>query len=420
MSTWAGIEINGLEVESFQNHYSTWFFRNGDRIRDLTHEAGKEASPSGFIGYRASVATIRRRMILAGYDLHSCRSHFSQYRDIVIDELHATISYLAELSFKHASPDTVDDVLSKQIKVCQNYLNAIKDTELEDWIALFPQAMQLRQLANLNDGSFSEMRWFTDSTVPLLCAMLSHIPFYPEYSVTGLFNFPGNDPNHFITAFLESCPDDAVCELNIVELINAGYEDDFGDLEEIQQGTTVPFRHFRQSLNDLAALSSMKASDEVLQRMCFSSIITAMEAYLSDIMRREVQNKDAIKRRFVENYSKFQKERIDVPKLYEFMDKLDSRILEELNDTSFHNIQTARKMFRDVLLIDFPETTIPELNRAVIRRHDIVHRNGKTTAGHHLHITSNDVSSLLNIVETCISDIDRQVLDALAQDDDEG
>lgn len=417
MSTWVGIEVNGFEIESYQNHHSTWFFRNNDRVRFSPPHDESEHNLSAFIGYRASVATIRRRMALAGYDMRACELHFLECLDKVISSVHETISLLENSLEKPGYPDDANERLSKEIVAYQNYINAIKGSVLEDWIALFPQALKLKGQSSNFDYS---AQWHEDNTTPLLCSMLSYIPFFSEYPITGLFNFPSSDPNHFITAFLASCQKDAVCELNIAELISAGYEDDFGDLEEIQQGTTVPFRSFRQSLNDFQQLSTLKSDDQVLQRMCYSGIITSMEAYLSDIMKREVLNNENVKRRFVEKSGVFETQKLKVEDIFDFLDRLDKRITKELDTTSFHNIQIAQKMFLDVLLIEFPSSLLLDLKTAVIKRHDIVHRNGKAANGQMLNVTNADVSELLRLVCQCIENIDQQVLDALAKDNEEG
>ncbi|KMV34057.1 HEPN/Toprim-associated domain-containing protein [Franconibacter pulveris] len=419
MPTWVALEIDGFAVRDYVTHHDTWYFHEHDRVREvLSVDTKDEMSPDDFIGYRASAATIRRRMTLAGYDLQACDAHFREYLDKVISEAQDIIGFRVDSLQNGGHPEEANAQMILDIEMYQKFIDAIKDTVLEDWIALFPQAVKLQRETMPLWDNWREVKWFEGSNVPLVCAMLSNIPLYPEYPVTYSLNFPADHPDYFITAYLASCPDDAVCELNIAELIRAGYEADFTDLEEIQQGTTIPFRNFCQSLDDLAGLSSLKPDDQVLQRMCFSSIITAMEAYLSDIMKREVLQNEPIKRRFVEKYSKFEKEKLPVPQLYQFLDGLDTLISKELNETSFHNIETARKMYRDVLLIEFPNAFVPALHRAVAKRHDIVHRNGKTPGGQPVQIISHDVTELLKLVSQSMSDIDRQVLDGLTEDNE--
>nr|WP_162096488.1 HEPN domain-containing protein [Enterobacter mori] len=153
--------------------------------------------------------------------------------------------------------------------------------------------------------------------------------------------------------------------------------------------------------------------------MCFSSIITALEAYIGDIMKREVLNNETLKRRFVEKSGVFTEQKMKVEAIYNFLDGLDKRITEELDNTSFHNIQTTRKMLREVLLIEIPNNLVSELNRAVIKRHDIVHRNGRSPNGQSINVTRENVMELINLVVQCIENIDQQVLDALTKDNDE-
>ncbi|WP_058973823.1 HEPN/Toprim-associated domain-containing protein [Type-D symbiont of Plautia stali] len=68
MSTLVGAEIDGLSVEDYQNHHSTWVFKRSDRVREHCERDENGRLPDGaFIGFRASAAAIRRRMALVGF-----------------------------------------------------------------------------------------------------------------------------------------------------------------------------------------------------------------------------------------------------------------------------------------------------------------------------------------------------------------
>jgi hypothetical protein len=419
MSTWVGIEVNGFEIESYRNHHDTWFFRNNDRVRNIPPHYRGEFSQDVFIGYQASAATILRRMVLAGYDMQACTLHFGEYLDKAISSAQEIIYLLQDSLDNNDAIGKCNERYTQKIAVYQNFIDAIQNSTLEEWIELFPKAVRIMTDERRLYNPFNDVHWYNSSDIPLLCAMLSNVPLYSEYSVTGSLNFPYNDPNIFTFAFLSSCQNDAICELNIAELIWSGSEEDFGDLEEIQKGTTVPFRNFLQSVNEFQQLSTLKSEDQVLQRMCFSSIITALEAYIGDIMKREVLNNETLKRRFVEKSGVFTEQKMKVEAIYNFLDGLDKRITEELDNTSFHNIQTTRKMLREVLLIEIPNNLVSELNRAVIKRHDIVHRNGRSPNGQSINVTRENVMELINLVVQCIENIDQQVLDALTKDNDE-
>jgi hypothetical protein len=48
-------------------------------------------------------------------------------------------------------------------------------------------------------------------------------------------------------------------------------------------------------------------------------------------------------------------------------------------DTIYHNLPKASIMYRDTFEIDFPK--IQNAYKYVLKRHDLVHRNGKTKEG---------------------------------------
>ncbi|WP_438419985.1 HEPN domain-containing protein [Aeromonas hydrophila] len=138
-----------------------------------------------------------------------------------------------------------------------------------------------------------------------------------------------------------------------------------------------------------------------------------MEAYLSDTMKRNVLNRHAIKRRFVESLEKFVKNKIQASTFFIFMDSLDRKITEEIDSISFHNVDVITGLYKNVLLCRFSEDKVAELKSYVETRHDIVHRNGKKTDGSITHITKENVENLITLVSDVVSYIDQQILDGL-------
>lgn len=181
MSTWVGVEIDGLSVEDSQNYYSTWFFKRSDRVRENCERDGHAGLPDeAFIGYRASAASIRRRLTLAGYDLAACEQHFNENLPADIESAEWILQY--EEDPRHV--DSGD--LSARRNAYRLFLDAIRNTSLQDWLDALPEAISLsKSMHRIND--FSGMPYLCDlSTVPLVNAMLSDIPLYTEYSHTGL------------------------------------------------------------------------------------------------------------------------------------------------------------------------------------------------------------------------------------------
>lgn len=408
MSTWVGVEIDGLSVEDYQNHHSNWFFKRSDRVRENCErdECGR-LPDEAFIGFRASGASIRRRMTLAGFDLAACEQHFNEHLLAVNEAAEWVLSREGERS--HAKSGS----LSVRNDAYRQFLDAVKDTSLQDWLDALPEAVSLsKSMSRFSD--FSGMPyWCETSAVPLVNAMLSYIPLYTEYSHTDLFNFPCNDSSYFQVALLSCCPDDAICELNIAPLIQSGWEDDFRDLQEIQHQETEPHRFSRQSLEETMRLSATQPGNLSLQRMCYSSIITAMEAYLGDILKREISSRPAVKERFVASYEPFTKMKFHLSELYTKLSTIDKEINEVLDGLSFHKIDAAKDIFSKTLLTDFPADAVRRIGAAVKQRHHIVHRNGRDTQGELLSIDCGTVRELADEVLRFTQNVDAQILDGL-------
>ncbi|MBN3070511.1 hypothetical protein H5A34_21075 [Pectobacterium brasiliense] len=408
MSSCAYLRIGEVTIDSWQNTYSQGYFKDTERVREI-HEPHypldyEHYNESDFIGYRTTAAQLRRRMALQGYDRISLERHFSESLSLLIDSIQAAL-----LLYEPNGGDELSRYLLARASEVLPY------STLDDWLSRIPRAISLSEGMDF-EGYFKNKDYPIEGD-PLLSVMLSPLPFFSDYSITAKWRFPCTDSDFFTIALLETCDDDTFCELDITELVYGERADDFTDLEELQQGTTSPFRNFRKSLEDISGLSSLRTDDVVLQRMCFSSIITAMEAYLSDIMKREILGHDAIKRRFVEVFSDFKKEKVKISDIYQFFDGIDKRIIEELDKISFHNLTNIKGMFCEVLLINFPTNITSELIRSVQLRHDIVHRNGKTNTGQPHLVTNENVTKLMDNVLKFVQDVDQQVIDGFLTTD---
>ncbi|NQZ50614.1 MAG: hypothetical protein HRT95_10680 [Moritella sp.] len=405
MGSYADITINGYELESWKNTYHEWYFTKADRVRNIVNEEDTYASEN-FIGYRSNVATIRRRIQLAGYDLKSVELDFNETRALWIKNMREMLSIHqddAESKF-----DSLNFKVSSQLEVVQN-------ASFKEWIAAMPRALALGN--SYYEQAFNYQSVYIDNE-PLLSLMLS--PLYGVYDENLFFSgpvFPCMDMNSYAVILLEVADEDGLCELDINDLVNGGWVDDFEDMAQTQAGETLFHENFMKSLNELSTLNgSMK--NETLQKMSFASVITTMEAYLSDTMKKQVFNRHAIKRRFVKHYNLFDKnvKNIKPSEIFEFMDKLDHLLSCEMDKISFHNIETITGLFQNILLCNFPTDKISELSTAVDIRHDIVHRNGKSTDGSIVIVSQQDVVNLLELVQYIIKHIDLQIIDGRLDD----
>lgn len=406
MSTWTGISIGLFTLYETQNSYDMWFFQDGDRIRDVVTEEEGQYSDTSFIGYRTTVAQMRRRLQLNGYDRASLEWDFHTALESWKAE---STAELAELENEENSAD--EFYLTYRITWLKHIIPVLENATLDDWLDRLKQAASWPR----RESDYSQLLTWIETGDPLLSLMVSSVDGDCHWVRDSNFNFPCTQQDFYSFAILLITEDEVACELDLKWLISAGWIDDFDDLEEKHAGATKPLRHARQSLSELSALVVSEPDNPVLLRMCYSGIITVMEAYLADIFIRSVEH-PAVKRRFVESYEKFRAgSKKPLSEVYKLLDSLDKTIENELFSLSFHHIPTVKKLYNDCLLIRYPNKLISPVARAVQVRHDIVHRNGRNIKGKQHAISRTQVLELEEHMHAFMNFTDTEVLDGLEQ-----
>ena len=404
MGSFADIKINGHELIEWKNTYYEWYFSKSERKREIAENLSDDEARD-FIGYRSTVGVIRRRLQLDGYDQSSLERDFNDTRAIWISDMKEMhLSYEEDFSKK-------GDKLSKKLmNNIANQLEIVQKTSLDEWKKNISKAIAMKPdyVLDVYDGHEVIIE-----NEPLLSLMLSPLTGVYDHNVGFAGSmFPCMQMESYALVLLDICNDEDVCELDITDIVHGGWVDDFEDIAEVQAGETKFHEHFRASINDLVELNAGKRNP-VLQRMIFSSVITTMEAYLSDTMKKNVLNRHAIKRRFVESLDKFIKNKIPASTVFSFMDSLDQKITEEIDSISFHKVDVVTGLYKNVLLCKFPEDKVSDLKKYVEMRHDIVHRNGKSKDGTIISITKEDLRRIIELVTEVVGCIDKQILDGL-------
>jgi hypothetical protein len=91
------------------------------------------------------------------------------------------------------------------------------------------------------------------------------------------------------------------------------------------------------------------------------------------------------------------------------MENLEKEVTDYLlNEVTYHNIWIVEKMYKGVLNIRFHYDLV-SIDKIVRRRHDIVHRNGKTVDGKPVIVSSEEVNSAIETIRDFVSGIEKQL-----------
>jgi len=175
------------------------------------------------------------------------------------------------------------------------------------------------------------------------------------------------------------------------------------------------FREFQISIKNIKKTLKLKLNidekrvEDFLIRILYANIITAMETYLSDcFIERVINNKKYIPK-LLELIPEFSgKEFRNLKKAYDWIENINDNIIDILSGISFHNLAKVIPMYKNILNIEFPQD-LGDIFKAILNRHDIVHRNGKTKDNEEIFITKQEINNLLEQISGLIKDIELQV-----------
>ncbi len=168
---------------------------------------------------------------------------------------------------------------------------------------------------------------------------------------------------------------------------------------------------YKDEIANLEVLTHLKMPDEVLKavlnRQMFIGIIGTMETFLADVFINLTFDNDKYFRNFIENHPEFRKRKFELKEIFEQSDKLKETAKKVMLDTIYHNLPTVREMYRDTFEIDFPK--IKDTYKHVLKRHDLVHRNGKTKEGEDVITDEKAIEELIKAVNELVYSVAKEL-----------
>lgn len=183
------------------------------------------------------------------------------------------------------------------------------------------------------------------------------------------------------------------------------------DLAEYISQITDFYHNFTSAILNIENLLEKQIHGKAsitLYRLLYVNVIMALETYLSDAFISTVSNSKVFMRKFVETTPEFQAEKLPLSEIFEAMDSIESRARSYMVELVWHQLRRVKQMYRDTLGIEFPND-LGDLFRAILVRHDIVHRNGKTKSNEEVYIDSTQIRDLISAAEGLAQFIDEQL-----------
>lgn len=165
---------------------------------------------------------------------------------------------------------------------------------------------------------------------------------------------------------------------------------------------------------DLLADYGGDSGGHLVNRMIFSHQITAMEAYLADRLINQVERDPEAFRRLLGQDEELAKEKFTLAEISRDPALVGKRVREYLRSIQYHNLAKVDVLYNIALGVRILNliTDKPRLFKAVLLRHDCVHRNGFDKKGTELRIfTKVCVQETADLIKTFIENIERSLRD---------
>ena len=166
-----------------------------------------------------------------------------------------------------------------------------------------------------------------------------------------------------------------------------------------------------QGMRNLMRKTSPSEYDaQLLNRVIFTQIITAIEAYLSDTLQNAIEKDVEAQRKIYLTNKKMQKVSFKASKLLADQELPKKHLMIYLRGISFHNFPVIDRLYQNSLGTSIFANSDDRnlINKARLFRHHCVHRNGKDNDGKKLKIFNNEyVESIADAADRMISKIRR-------------
>lgn len=190
--------------------------------------------------------------------------------------------------------------------------------------------------------------------------------------------------------------------------------DDEYELNAIFDNTEFKSNFIRE-IENLDQLRKIQIKDASLRhihlRQLFISIIGVVETYLSDAFINKTLSSEYYLEKFVSSHPEFKKQKISVSEVFNTSRNIKEKAKTIMVTTIYHKLPVVKAMYQKTFDMEFPD--ISEMQKYVTQRHDLVHRNGKTTGGKMVVVEDETIVALNNTATEFVSSVSK----ALEYDD---
>jgi hypothetical protein len=168
---------------------------------------------------------------------------------------------------------------------------------------------------------------------------------------------------------------------------------------------------FDESMAAVTEMLHVQVTDQTkrnLRVMLYAHVVAAVEGFLSSTFIAKTLSSATYIQALVESDPEFANRTLTVKEIFSKQASLHEEIGSYLRGLIFHKLDKVKPMYRSVFNIDFGD--IKWLFKAVVVRHDCVHRAGYDKEGEEVNINLDAILELIRACERLVHEVDAAVL----------
>jgi hypothetical protein len=163
---------------------------------------------------------------------------------------------------------------------------------------------------------------------------------------------------------------------------------------------------FKEMLMQLKLMVNKPANEfdsEMMCKMAYVHAVTLFEAMVGDVLKTTILAYPTLMQKMVDKLGEDNSNKFHIKDIAELV--LNGIVLGILNKQIYHNPVTVKKYVNLITGKVLPDTYMAGMQEIADRRHDFVHRNGKTLQGDELDIDPASIISAVEVIQNFAQDI---------------
>jgi len=170
------------------------------------------------------------------------------------------------------------------------------------------------------------------------------------------------------------------------------------DLEVVD--ADEPLRRVRKRLVDCRQVLDLQGKADAValaRRLVFSAVIGVLESFLWELSQHWIEASDDALRDCVTRLPAIRDEQIKLGDVFKRHESIRAHVKGHLQNTVWHRWDKVSAIYKSGLGIILPSVKV--FDDALIKRHDIVHRSGRTKDGTEVDVTNTEIEDLSRAVD---------------------